>query len=183
MRATYGTDFAITNSGGIRADLTCPTTDNPDDFCPAYTPPPFPITRGSVLGVLPFGNVSVTGTVSGAEIDAFLADESSDAYERLVDRLLASPHYGQRWARKWLDLARYADTNGYEKDRGRTIWPYRDWVINALNSDMPFDVFVKAQIAAVHMPRARMGVRGSGPNQNHVLGAPVATLVFLIPSQ
>ncbi|MGH9290737.1 MAG: bifunctional metallophosphatase/5'-nucleotidase, partial [Acidimicrobiales bacterium] len=62
-RATYGVDFAITNSGGLRADLTCPTTDNPDDFCPAYTPPPFPISRGQVLGVLPFGNVVVTLTV------------------------------------------------------------------------------------------------------------------------
>jgi hypothetical protein len=81
------------------------------------------------------------------EVDAFLADESSDAYERLVDRLLASPHYGERWARRWLDLARYADTNGYEKDRPRTIWPYRDWVIDALNRDMPFDEFTIAQLA------------------------------------
>jgi 2',3'-cyclic-nucleotide 2'-phosphodiesterase (5'-nucleotidase family)/predicted AlkP superfamily phosphohydrolase/phosphomutase len=72
MRTTYGTDFAITNSGGLRADLTCPTTDNPNDFCPAYTPPPFPITRGQVLTVLPFGNVVSTVTVSGAELKAFL---------------------------------------------------------------------------------------------------------------
>src|SRR5262245_23660361 len=72
MRTTYNTDFAITNSGGLRADLTCPTTDNPDDFCPSYTPPPFPITRGQVLGVLPFGNVVVTLTVNGAELKAML---------------------------------------------------------------------------------------------------------------
>jgi len=72
MRATYGVDFAITNSGGLRADLTCPTTDNPDDFCPAYTPPPFPITRGQVLGVLPFGNVVVTLQVNGAELRTML---------------------------------------------------------------------------------------------------------------
>ena len=72
MRTAYGTDFAVTNSGGLRADLTCPTTDNPDDFCPAYTPPPFPITRGQVLGVLPFGNVVVTLTVNGAELKAML---------------------------------------------------------------------------------------------------------------
>ncbi len=65
------------------------------------------------------------------EVDAFLADSSHDAYEKQVDRLLASPHYGERWARRWLDLARYADTNGYEKDRPRSIWPYRDWVIQA----------------------------------------------------
>ncbi len=68
-------------------------------------------------------------------------------YERLVDRLLASPHYGERWARRWLDLARYADTNGYEKDRIRSIWPYRDWVIRAINDDMPFDQFTIEQLA------------------------------------
>ncbi|MEZ5945106.1 MAG: PSD1 and planctomycete cytochrome C domain-containing protein [Planctomycetaceae bacterium] len=69
------------------------------------------------------------------------------AYGTYVDRLLASPHYGERWARKWLDLARYADTNGYEKDRERQIWAYRDWVIDALNSDMPFDEFTTRQLA------------------------------------
>src|SRR6266545_1529560 len=72
MRTAYGTEFAITNSGGLRADLTCPTTDNPSDFCPAFTPPPFPITRGQVLTVLPFGNVVVTLTVSGAELKTML---------------------------------------------------------------------------------------------------------------
>jgi 2',3'-cyclic-nucleotide 2'-phosphodiesterase (5'-nucleotidase family) len=75
MRTAYdsiGVDFAITNSGGLRADLTCPTTDNPNDFCPAYTPPPFPITRGQVLTVLPFGNVVVTLTVDGAELKTML---------------------------------------------------------------------------------------------------------------
>ncbi len=75
MRTKYapiGVEFAITNSGGLRADLTCPTTDNPDDFCPAFTPPPFPITRGQVLGVLPFGNIVVTLTVNGAELKTML---------------------------------------------------------------------------------------------------------------
>jgi 2',3'-cyclic-nucleotide 2'-phosphodiesterase (5'-nucleotidase family) len=75
MRAAYShlsIDFAITNSGGLRADLTCPTTDSPDDFCPAYTPPPFPISRGQVLGVLPFGNVVVTLNVNGAELKTML---------------------------------------------------------------------------------------------------------------
>src|SRR5262245_34846736 len=66
------------------------------------------------------------------EADAFINDPDPGAYERLVDRLLATPRYGERWARRWLDLARYADTNGYEKDRQRSIWPYRDWVIAAL---------------------------------------------------
>ncbi len=72
IRITYNTDFAITNSGGLRADLTCPTTDNPSDFCPPYTPPPYPITRGSVFGVLPFGNVVFTVSISGAELKTFL---------------------------------------------------------------------------------------------------------------
>lgn len=72
MRLTYGTDFAITNSGGLRADLTCPITDNPTDFCPPYTPPPFLITRGQVLTVLPFGNVVVTFSVNGAELKTML---------------------------------------------------------------------------------------------------------------
>ena len=89
-----------------------------------------------------------------AELDAFLADTSPDAYEQLVDRLLASPRYGERWARRWLDLARYADTNGYEKDRDRQIWPYRDWVIRALNDDMPFDQFTIRQIAGDLLPGA-----------------------------
>ncbi len=72
MRLTYGTDFAITNSGGLRANLTCPTIDNPTDFCPPYTPPPYPITRGQVLTVLPFGNVVVTLSINGAQLKAFL---------------------------------------------------------------------------------------------------------------
>jgi hypothetical protein len=88
------------------------------------------------------------------EADAFVNDPAADAYERLVDRLLASPHYGERWARRWLDLARYADTNGYEKDRPRSIWPYRDWVIRALNDDMPFDQFSVEQLAGDLLPHA-----------------------------
>ncbi len=88
------------------------------------------------------------------EIGTFLADNRPDAYERLVERLLASPHYGERWARPWLDLARYADTNGYEADRRRTMWKYRDWVIDALNRDMPFDQFTIEQIAGDMLPGA-----------------------------
>jgi hypothetical protein len=88
------------------------------------------------------------------EADAFIRDRSPDAYEKLVDRLLASPQYGERWARRWLDLARYADTNGYEKDRVRSIWPYRDWVIRALNRDMPFDQFTIEQLAGDLLPDA-----------------------------
>jgi hypothetical protein len=88
------------------------------------------------------------------EAYAFAKDPSPDAYDRLVDRLLANPHYGERWARRWLDLARYADTNGFEKDRPRSIWPYRDWVINALNADMPFDQFTIKQLAGDMLPNA-----------------------------
>ena len=72
MRTTYNTDFAITNSGGLRADLTCPTTDIATDFCPPFTPPPYPITRGQVLGVLPFGNVVFTVSINGAELKTML---------------------------------------------------------------------------------------------------------------
>lgn len=81
---------------------------------------------------------------------------SEEAYLQLVDYLLDSPHYGERWARLWLDLARYADTNGYEKDRERSIWPYRDWVIEALNADMPFDQFTIEQIAGDMLPEATL---------------------------
>ncbi len=89
-----------------------------------------------------------------AEVDAFVGDKSKDAYEKLVDRLLASPHYGEKWARLWLDLARYADTHGYEKDPKRSIWPYRDWVIGAFNQNMPFDQFTVEQIAGDMLPNA-----------------------------
>ncbi len=82
------------------------------------------------------------------EVDAFLADHAPDAWERLVERLLASPHYGERWGRHWLDLVRYAETNGYERDTDKPfMWRYRDWVIEALNADMPFDRFALEQLA------------------------------------
>ncbi len=89
-----------------------------------------------------------------AEVEEFVADSDPNAYEHLVDRLLDSPHYGERWARPWLDMARYADTNGYEADYRRSIWPYRDWVINALNADLPFDQFTIEQIAGDLLPDA-----------------------------
>ena len=86
------------------------------------------------------------------ELDVFLADKSPNAYEKAVDRLLASPHYGERQARIWLDLARYADTNGFEADYSRTMWKYRDWVINAYNRNMPFDRFTVEQLAGDLLP-------------------------------
>ena len=88
------------------------------------------------------------------EVEAFLKDDSPNAYEKVVDRLLASPHYGERQARHWLDLARYADRNGYTIDGPRQIWPYRDWVIKALNDDMPFDQFTIEQLAGDLLPNA-----------------------------
>lgn len=81
------------------------------------------------------------------EVDAFVADESNEAFENQIRRLLDSPHYGERWGRIWLDAARYADSNGYEKDAPREMWFYRDWVVNALNRDLPYDQFVIQQIA------------------------------------
>ena len=82
------------------------------------------------------------------DVAAFLADGEPDAYERLVDRLLASPHYGERWARHWLDIAHYADTHGFERDQLRpNAWRYRDWVIDSLNADLPYDEFLRRQIA------------------------------------
>jgi Protein of unknown function (DUF1549) len=84
--------------------------------------------------------------------------------------LLASPHYGERWARRWLDLARYADTNGFEKDRPRSIWPYRDWVIRALNADMPFDQFSIEQLSGDMLPNATPDQRiATGFHRNTML--------------
>jgi len=91
---------------------------------------------------------------SPEEMDAYLKDTRPDPYERQVDRLLASPHYGERWGRIWLDAARYADSDGFEKDKPREAWFYRDWVINALNRDLPYDQFVIEQIAGDLIPKA-----------------------------
>jgi uncharacterized protein DUF1553/uncharacterized protein DUF1549/cytochrome c len=104
------------------------------------------------------------------EVDDFLADRSPEAYDKVVDRLLASPHYGERWARPWLDLARYADSNGYEKDDLRTAWEYRDWVIKALNEDMSFKEFTVEQIAGDMLPNSTDDQKiASGFNRNTLL--------------
>ena len=88
------------------------------------------------------------------EVDAFVADKSPDAYEKLVDRLLASPRYGERMAWDWLDASRYADTNGYQGDNERTMWPWREWVIRAFNENMPYDRFTVEQLAGDLLPDA-----------------------------
>jgi hypothetical protein len=107
---------------------------------------------------------------SPQEVDAFLADKRPDAYERVVDQLLASPRYGECWASRWLDLARYADTNGYEKDNRRTAWEFRDWVIRALNENMPFSEFTIQQIAGDMLPKPTTDqLIASGFNRNTLL--------------
>ncbi|QDS95962.1 Planctomycete cytochrome C [Roseimaritima multifibrata] len=93
------------------------------------------------------------------QVDAFVNDQSPDAYDRLVDELLESPHFGERWGRHWLDQARYADSNGYTFDTERQMWPYRDWVIDALNRDMPFDQFTIEQLAGDLLPDATISQR------------------------
>jgi mono/diheme cytochrome c family protein len=112
----------------------------------------------------------IGGPPSVKEVDEFMADTSPDAYEKVVDRLLASEHYGERWARPWLDLARYADSNGYEKDNLRVAWKYRDGVIDALNKDMPFDQFTVEQIAGDMLPAATIDQKiATGFHRNTML--------------
>ena len=89
-----------------------------------------------------------------AEVEAFALDNRPEAYDEAVERLLASPHYGERWGRMWLDGARYADSDGYEKDKPRFVWAYRDWVVGALNRDLPYDQFIIEQIAGDMLPDA-----------------------------
>ncbi|MEO8128179.1 MAG: DUF1549 domain-containing protein, partial [Bryobacteraceae bacterium] len=103
-----------------------------------------------------------------AEMDAFLADKSPRAYEKAVDRLLASPRYGERMAERWLDAARYADTNGYQFDGERVMWRWRDWVIDAFNRNQPFDQFTLEQIAGDLLPNATTAQKiATGFNRNH----------------
>ena len=105
-----------------------------------------------------------------AEIDAFVADTDPEAYERLVDRLLASPHYGERMALAWLDAARYADSNGFQQDGDTWQWIWRDWVVKALNADMPFDQFTIEQLAGDLLPNATVEQKiATGFNRNHLL--------------
>ena len=91
-----------------------------------------------------------------AELDAFLADESAGAWDKAINGLLDSPHFGERWARWWMDAARYADSNGYEKDSVRYVWPYRDWVIDSFNENLPYDQFVIKQVGGDLLPEATL---------------------------
>ena len=104
------------------------------------------------------------------EVDAFLADSSDNAYEKVVDRLLKSPRYGEQMARPWLDMARYADSNGFQVDSSRFQWPWRDWVINAFNGNMPFDQFTIEQLAGDLLPNPTQSqIVATGFNRNHRL--------------
>jgi len=104
------------------------------------------------------------------EVEAFLKDRSKDAYEKLVDRLLASPRYGERMVLEWLDAARYADSNGYQGDSTRTMWPWRDWVIDALNRNLPYDQFTIEQLAGDLLPKATREQKiATGFNRNHMI--------------
>lgn len=106
------------------------------------------------------------------EIDDFLADHSPDAYEKVVDRLMASPRYGERMAIDWLDAARYADTHGFNNDTTRYMWRWRDWTINAFNAGMPFDQFVTDQLAGDLLPNPTLEQRiATGFNRNHVINS------------
>ncbi len=105
-----------------------------------------------------------------ADVDAFLADTSAEAYEKVVDRLLKSPRYGERMVWDWLDAARYADSNGYQGDGERTMWPWRDWAVQALNENMPFDQFTTWQLAGDLLPGAtREQKLATGFNRNHMI--------------
>lgn len=129
-------------------------------------------SRATLLRRLSF---DVTGLPPSPEaLVKFEADQSPDAYERLVDRLLASPAYGERWAQHWLDLARFAETDGFEHDKLRPeAWKYRDWVIGALNSDMPYDEFVTWQITG--HSSAERGTR-SAERSSSAFRAPTSAL-------
>ena len=118
----------------------------------AGVPPSTAADRPTLIKRLSYDLLGLPPTPS--EVDDFVNDTSANAYGKLVDRLLASPHFGERWGRHWLDKARYADSDGFEKDKPRmNAWRYRDWVIEAINSDLPFDQFTINQLAGVKQYR------------------------------
>ena len=128
-----------------------------------------PSERASKEALIRRASFDITGLPPTIEeVDAFLADDSPDAYERVLDRLLDSPRYGERMAIRWLDAARYADTNGYQTDAARYMWRWRDWVIDAFNANKPFDQFTIEQLAGDLLPNATVDqVIATGFNRNH----------------
>jgi hypothetical protein len=131
--------------------------------------PPAPeAARETLMRRLSFDLTGMPATV--AEVDAFLQDTSADAYDKVVERLLASPRYGERMVLDWLDAARYSDTNGYQTDGTRAMWPWRDWVIDAFNKNVPFDRFTVEQIAGDMLPGATVSQKiATGFHRNHML--------------
>jgi hypothetical protein len=126
-----------------------------------------PATKEALLRRVTFDLTGLPPTL--AEIDAFLADDSPRAYEKVVDRLLASPRYGERWCWDWLDAARYADTSGYQGDPERTMWPWRDWVVESINANMPYDQFTVEQLAGDLLPAATQSqILATGFHRNHM---------------
>ncbi len=121
-----------------------------------------PASRATLIRRLYFDLLGLPPTPE--QITRFINDTADDAYERLVDELLASPRYGERWARHWLDVVHYADTHGYDKDKPRpNAWPYRDYVIRSFNADKPWSRFVQEQVAGdVLYPGTRDGIESLG---------------------
>jgi len=155
---------------------TVPTTKHPvanpiDAFIRAKleaagVPPAAPAEKARLLRRVTFDLTGVPPTP--AEVGAFLKDDSPNAFEKVVDRLLASPRYGERMAWRWLEAARYADTNGYQTDAGRDMWRWRDWVIEAYNRNLPFDRFTIEQLAGDLLPNPTLDQRiATGFNRNH----------------
>lgn len=134
----------------------------------AGLPPSAEADRGTLLRRVTLDLTGLPPTIK--ELEEFLADQSAGAYEEVVDRLLDSPRYGEKLAMQWLDAARYADTNGYNNDEERSMWPWRDWVIRAFNDNMPFDRFLIEQLAGDLLPEPTLAQRvATGFNRNHVL--------------
>ncbi len=132
-------------------------------------------TRAQLLRRVSFDLTGLPPTL--AELDAFLADKSPDAYEKQVDRLLASPRYGERMAVDWLDAARYADTHGYQTDPEKEMWPWRDWVINAFNKNLPYDQFTVKQLAGDLLPNATLEDKiATGFQRNHRINAETGSI-------
>ena len=130
-----------------------------------------PSTEASAATLVRRVHLDLTGLAPSPEaVRDFIEDPAADAYERLVERLLDSPAYGERWGRHWLDIARYADSNGYNADAPRQIWMYRDWVIDALNRDLPFDQFVIEQLAGDLLPNpSKQQIVATGFHRNTLL--------------
>lgn len=131
--------------------------------------------RGRLLRRVTFDLTGLPPTL--AELDAFVADRSPDAYEKVVDRLLSSPRYGERMAVDWLDAARYADTHGYQVDPEKEMWPWRDWVIQAFNRNLPYDRFSTEQIAGDLLPNATLDQKiATGFQRNHRINSETGSI-------